>query len=109
MPQSRRSRQRSRDEIERLVAEFKESGQSTAEFAASVGVHATTLYKWVRDLRTAKEAPQEPQVAVPVRVRPAAPTVSPGLEIELRNGRTVRGTGKIDRNVLRDVVEILES
>ena len=108
MPESRRRKRRSRDEIEEIVAAFRQSGQPTAEFAATAGVHATTLYKWVRDASAQKEAPQKLQVAVPVRVRRSAPTVSPGLEIELANGRTVRVTGKIDKDVLRDVVEILE-
>lgn len=109
MPASTRRRRRRRDEIEKLVAKFRRSGQTREEFAEAVGVHVNTLYKWVREVPAEKKAVQDPQVAVPVRVQDVAPRITGAIEIDLRNGRTVRVTGKIDKDALREIVEALES
>ncbi len=111
MPKSgqRGTKRRSRQEVERLVEEFRRSGQERTAFADSVGVHVNTLYKWLRQ-KPIEEAPAA-QVAIPVRVRPRTPgaTARPVLEVALRGGRTIRVHGEFDRKTLLDLVGALEA
>ncbi len=111
MPTSRRrsTKRRSRQEIGRLVEEFKRSALERTEFAESIGVHVNTLYKWLRQ-KPIQKAPAA-QVAVPVRVRAQAPVASNAsvLEVALANGRTIRVQGEFDRRTLLDLVDALEA
>ncbi len=74
MPTSRRrgTKRRSRQEVERVVQEFRRSGLERTAFAESIGVHVNTLYKWLRQ-EPNDEAPGV-QVAVPVLVRAKTPS-----------------------------------
>ena len=110
MPKSSRTggKRRSRQEVERLVEEFRRSGLNRKEFADSAGVHVNTLYKWLRE--GANEKSPRVQVAVPVRVRAETPgaTRASALEVVLRGGRTIRVHGEFDRRTLVDLVTALE-
>ncbi len=112
MPTSRRTgtKRRSRQEVQRLVEEFKRSGLERTAFAESIGVHVNTLYKWVR--QEPRERAHAAQVAIPVRVKSAStPSASATrvLEVALANGRTIRVHGEFDRKTLLDLVDALET
>lgn len=111
MPKSRRrgTKRRSRQEIQRVVEEFRRSDLERTAFAESIGVHVNTLYKWLRQ-KPIEKVPAA-QVAVPVRVRAQAPgaTSAPVLEVGLRGGRTIRVHGEFDRKTLLDLVNALEA
>ena len=111
MPTSRRrgTKRRSRQEIQRLVEEFKRSALERTEFAESIGVHVNTLYKWLR--QRPMEKASAAQVAVPVHLRAQGPgpSAAPVLEVALANGRTIRVHGEFDRKTLLDLVDALET
>lgn len=111
MPKSRRrgTKRRSRQEIQRVVEEFRRSDLERTAFAESIGVHVNTLYKWLRQ-NPNEDAPTA-QVAVPVRVRAQTPSAStaPVLEVALVNGRTIRVHGEFDRKTLLNLVDTLEA
>ncbi len=109
MPTSRRrgTKRRSRQEIGRLVEEFKRSALERTAFAESIGVHVNTLYKWLR--QRPMEKASAAQVAVPVRLRAQGPSAAPVLEVALANGRTIRVHGEFDRKTLLDLVDALET
>ncbi len=112
MPTSGRrgTKRRSRQEVQRLVEEFRRSGLERTEFAESIGVHVNTLYKWVR--QESRQMAHSAQVAIPVRVRTVSTPsagATPVLEVTLAGGRTIRVHGKFDRKTLLDLVDALET
>jgi hypothetical protein len=97
-------RERSREERARLVARWRASGETAREFGIRHGVPATTLYGWARDLK------KESRAAAFVEIQVREPETSGGVvEIVLAGGRVVRVREVVDAQVLRSVVEALES
>lgn len=105
----------------RLVAEWRRSGQSAAEFGARRGISQWALYSWVKQLGAGPN--RRWQQRRPVRSSTAAgtpafipvglvgdgpadpPTRTEGVvEIRLRGGDVVRVVGDVDGERLRVVV-----
>jgi hypothetical protein len=105
----------------RLVAEWRRSGQSAAEFGGRRGISQWTLYSWVkqvgavRNRRRPKRRPVRSSPAtgapgfIPVRLvgdgHADPPARAEGaIEIQLRGGDVVRVVGEVSTERLRAVV-----
>jgi len=105
----------------RLVAEWRRSGQSAAEFGGRRGISQWTLYSWGKQLgagpnrRRQKRWPVRRSMAagspgfIPVRLvgdgHSDAPARTEGaVEIQLRGGDVVRVVGEVSAERLRAVV-----
>lgn len=95
-PKIERPRHHSASEWRELVAEWKKSGQSPAEFAATHGVTEKTLRWWETTFRTGRNArlpAREPAKAprmVAVRIEPTPPSTD-RWELLTAQGHTLRG------------------
>jgi hypothetical protein len=106
---------------ERLVAEWRRSGQSAAEFGGRRGISQWALYSWVKQLgggpnrRCQKRRPARSSTTaggpgfIPVRLvgdGPADPLARTegAIEIQLRGGDVVRVVGEVSAERLRAVV-----
>ena len=90
---------------------FAGSGQSVRRFCKAGGLSEPSFYFWrralaERDARSAKTARASVPAFVPVRI--ADPLVAP-IEIVLGGGRHVHLHGSVDRQVLTDVLAVLEA
>ena len=111
MTKSRKNAQRSRQEVDRLVRRFKQSGLSQEAFARSVGIHPMTLGHWVRkDRRRPARRKSRKHTLVPVRIQNAQTTSSTaGLEVVLENGRVIRVVPGFDRETLVELIALIEN
>lgn len=113
---ARRSRAEWLEELRR----WRASGQSAADYARERGIHAGTLAGWASKVRDSVVAPrvgsgQRSSTFVPVHVAPVAET-SAGkagadrgqIELVLRNGRSVRVSGKFDGEAVARLLMIAE-
>ena len=107
-----------RDEWEKRVRRWKESGLTAKEFAVETGINAGTLQFWRYKLkhgtrspaRTKSKPPSAGILASLVEVRaPAVAGVDQRFEIELGNGRRVRVGGTFDADALRALIAVLEA
>jgi len=107
-----------RDEWQKRVQRWKDSGLTAKEFAAETAINAGTLqfwrYKLKHDVRPAtrakRKSPANEILASLVEVRaPAVPAVDQRFEIELGNGRRVRVGGIFDGDALRALIAVLEA
>ena len=107
-----------REEWQRRVERWKDSGLTAKEFAAEMGINAGTLqfwqYKLKRDARPAPRRRRKPTpegiVASLVEVRGAAPAMADQrFEIELRSGRRLRVAAGFDPAALKALLAILET
>jgi transposase len=109
---ARRDRQR---EVEwrHIVREQARSGLSIREFCTKSKLAESAFYFWRRELAR-RQAEQEqrrerPHAFLPVRVAEDPLPVGPGrIEIVLSSGRRVHVTAPVDRQVLADVLAVLE-
>ena len=109
MSKSTRRVRRSREEIRKLVAEFRGSELSQTEFAESVGVHSNTVGKWLRQEGAEKEKGPTAQTVVAVTVKSSSEEGdATGLELVLENGRTIRVGQKFDKRTLAELIEVLD-
>jgi len=105
----------------RLVAEWRRSGQSAAEFGGRRGISKWALYSWVKQLgggpnrRRQKGRPVRSSTTagvpgfIPVRLVGDGPSDAPArtegaVEIQLRGGDVVRVVGEVSVERLRAVV-----
>jgi len=107
-----------REEWQKRVQRWKESGLTAKEFAAETGINAGTLQFWRYKLkggtrspaRTNAKAPSNEILASLVEVRaPTITSVDQRFEIELGNGRRVRVGGAFDADALRALIAVLEA
>jgi len=107
-----------RDEWQKRVQRWKDSGLTAREFAAETGINAGTLQFWRYKLkhgirpaaRTKRKPPSNEILASLVEVR--APVVADDdrrFEIELGNGRRVRVGSGFDAETLRSLIAVLEA
>ncbi len=101
-----RRRRWSSSEKQELVAASLEPGASVSTLARQVGIHASQLYGWRRQLRS-----QPPMGFAPVRIAEdaaAARVVGGGtIEIEFASGARMRIAGAADPATLTAVVAAL--
>ena len=105
----------------RLVAEWRRSGQSAAEFGGRRGISKWALYSWVKQLGGGPNRPRRRRRGVrrsptagvpgfiPVRLVGDGPSdplarTEGAVEIQLRGGDVVRVVGEISTERLRAVV-----
>jgi hypothetical protein len=98
-------RYRSREEAERLVGEFEQSGMTRKAFCVERGVAVHTLDYYRHRLRL-KAVATIPQL-LPVELIEAG-SISP-LRVELANGRRIVVERGFDAGLLQRVVRALES
>jgi len=119
-----------REEWAKRVERWQESGLTSKEFAAELGISANTLtyWKWrlgkegrgqaggARSPRTSKPRARRagplrreaaPRGDSPLVVLQAAPS-DPRIEVELRNGRRLRVPSSFDSDALRRLLTALE-
>lgn len=102
---------RTTEDRARLLAEWKASGVSAAEFAPGVGVSAHTLYGWRRKARAeAVEASAGQFTELVVRSAPAPAVTDPAARIEIDLGDAVVRVGAIfDDAHLRRVLDVVRA
>jgi len=84
------------------------SGLSVRAWCRTHGEKEAAFYWWRRELARRDAASSEPTF-VPVCVTGDAPTdTDGGIEILLAGGRRVRVRGRVDRQMLSDVLTVLE-
>lgn len=97
---------RGRERWQGLIAEQQESGLGVAEFCRERSIPVSSFYGWRRKLAGRERAPGG---FVAVKVAAGAPARSPGvLEVRLRGGRRLRVRGPLDRDVLVELIGLLE-
>ena len=107
-----------RDEWQKRVQRWKDSGLTAKEFAAETGLNAGTLQFWRYKLkhgarssvRTKSKSPSDEILASLVEVRaPTVASLDERFEIELGNGRRLRVGGGFDATALRALIAVLEA
>jgi hypothetical protein len=102
-----RRRYRSREEAERLAAEFEASGLTRQEFSKRRDVSVKSLARYLKLFRQRQaEAHRTPQwVAVEI---PESDTTSSGLSVVLGGGRRIEVERGFDPATLQQLVTALE-
>ena len=92
-----------------LVSEQIASGKSVAAFCRDRGLQAWQFYEWKKRLRESEPVEfVEVQIAVPAEpVRPST-TRSSGIEIRLKEGRSLVVEPGFDASHLRALLAVLE-
>jgi hypothetical protein len=102
------NRHREREQFwRRLIREQERSGSSIKAFCQSQGVSQPSYFAWRKKLALCKRENARAEF-VPVRVVPNTPAESSGIEIVLDRGRRVRVEPGFDRQLLNDVLTVLE-
>jgi hypothetical protein len=92
----------------RMIRQWKNSGQTQAEFCRRKRLSLWALRYW-RDKLPAKELVQERKSRasfLPVRVIPTSET---GLEVQLRSGQVLRVHQDFDPEILKKLISVLEA
>lgn len=105
-----------RDEWAKRVARWRDSGLTTAEFAAELGISAKTLTYWAWTLKreatgskrewSSKKRAAAPAIPAFVQVTPSVPTGR--FELEVR-GRRLHIPSGFDAEQLRALLTVLET
>lgn len=102
------SRNWSEAEAQAVLAELEDSGLGVLAFCRRAGIGRERLRYWKRRLSGGK-SPSTKSLLVPVRVIGTRSTVdSQAIEIEVRGERTIRVGAGFDRELLLQVLEVLE-
>lgn len=97
---------RSREEAQRLVSEFEQSGMTRTAFCQGHGVTPHVLDYYRRKLGNSKQS--RTAQLLPVELVGPLPTRSSHLQVELANGRRIAVGGGFDALLLRRLVAVLE-
>lgn len=97
------SDRRSREEAERLVREFEQSGMTRVAFCREREIRPHTLDYYRRKLGN-----PEPAQLLPVELVGALPVRSSHLRVELANGRRIAVENGFDAVLLRRLLAVLE-
>jgi transposase-like protein len=107
-----------RDEWQKRVERWKDSGLTAEEFAAETGINAGTLRFWQYKLKKGSQwetprrrtAPVAPNASSIIELRPCATSEQDRrFEIELRAGRRVHVPASFDPDALRSLLAVLEA
>lgn len=90
-----------------LIREQEQGGISIKAFCQSRGVSQPAYFVWRKKLARGKQT-NAPSAFVPVHVVPDTPVQPGGIEIVLSRGRRVRVEPSFDRQLLSDVLSVLE-
>jgi len=111
-------RRANRDEWQKRIERWSDSGLSAEQFAAETGINAGTLQFWKYKLRkqrgdaSPRRAPRNvpaPIVSSLVEVRPVNVAADSRFEIELNNGRRLRLPATFDPDAVKTLVAVLEA
>ena len=91
----------------RVIRDQQQSGTSIKAFCQSRGVSQPAYFVWRKKLALRKHTNTRADF-VPVKVAPDTPVPSSGIEIVLDRGRRVRVEPGFDRQLLSDVLTVLE-
>ena len=97
---------RSREEAERLVSEFEQSGMTRTAFCQGREVTPHMLDYYRRKLGNSKQL--QASQFLPVELVGARPSRSSHLRVELANGRRIAVEDGFDALLLRRLVAVLE-
>lgn len=97
---------RSREEAERLVSEFEQSGMTRTAFCRGRGVSAHMLDYYRRKLGNGK--PSRTAQLLPVELVGPLPARRSHLRVELGNGRRIAVEEGFDALLLRRLIAVLE-
>lgn len=107
----------SRDEWQKRVERWQESGLTAEQYAAELGINAGTLKFWKYKLGRPEatvgrgkdpKQPKAPRVTLPLlEVRPAVVTTSAGFELELSDGRRLRIPASFEADALDRLLTVL--
>jgi len=113
-----RNRRRSAEEVQQLLAEFKNNGMPASEFCEKNGLCRSTLYRHLslarfenKRRRRNKQQAARGQAIVPVEVtaqEQAREEGKGGLALVLANGRRIEVQRDFDEGVLERLVAVLE-
>ena len=107
-PENRRRTRWSRDEAQRAVGDWRQSGLTLVVYCQQRGLHPERLRRWMRKL----ERQGETVSLRPVRiVDPASPAASEAswIELHLPDERRVRVGRDFDAGALRRLLEVVEA
>ncbi len=110
-------RRANRDEWQKRVERWNDSGLSAKQFAAETGINAGTLQFWKYKLkrqsaesaRAARRRGRRRSLSSLIEVRPVTVAADSRFEIELNNGRRLRLPPTFDANALKALVAVLEA
>ena len=104
-----RRRYRSRSEVQDLVRQFHQSGISTKDFAASMGVHPMSVRRWVRITSSQASTPDPKARFIPVQLRQpdGASLQNTAAEIINPAGWRLRFPMTVDAQSLSSLIHIL--
>jgi hypothetical protein len=109
-------RRANRDEWQRRVQRWTDSGLTAKQFATETGINAGTLQFWKyklarpsEPLRPGRKRVPEPAVSSLVEVRPVSVVRDDRIEIELNNGRRLRVPPRFDADAVKALVFALEA
>ena len=106
MPRKRRRTRRSSREVQDLVAEYKTSGETQAEFARRTGLSQSVLGRWIR---RGGESSRGAFVRVDVKREDLADSsTTSGIEIVVSASPIVRVGPDFDEETLRRVLGVLK-
>jgi len=92
----------------RAIRQQADSGISVRSWCRKQGLKEASFYWWRRELAQRNAEPRSTSF-VPVHVTGDGPRDGDRqIEIVLADGRCVRVTGSVDRQVLSDVLDVLE-
>lgn len=92
----------------RMVREQAESGLSARVWCGRCGLNQGTFCWWRRELAR-RDAKRTHSAFVPVRVTEDEPAGRHGaIEIVLAGDRRIRVSGRVDRQILADVLAVME-
>lgn len=97
-----------RDEISKVLSEYRRSKLSAAAFAKSAGIAAVTLSRWQREVRVAsrEKAPTPPPI---VEVRTSTSARPGSFELSLPSGMWLRVPHGFDESELGRLLQALAS
>ena len=92
-------------EMQGLLRELEESGETIKAFCTRKGISTWSIYHWRRRLR---DTPTEKPTLLPIRVIDSNGSTDAIYEIGLRNGRTLKVVPGFNSSELKRLVAIVE-
>jgi hypothetical protein len=96
-----------RERFWRQIIRQQQSGDSIKAFCLSQGVSQLSYFPWREKLAIGKRTDDQAKF-IPVRVLRRTPVPASSIEIVLDSGRRVRVEAGFDRQLLSDVLAVLE-
>ena len=91
---------RSPEEISSILRHFDESGLSVAAFCREAELASSTLHLWLRKRAEAEASPGGTRTFQRLEIIPSALSPTPGIELSLPSGITLRVHGLVDPDQL---------